>query len=46
MKRKLYILSVDEWDSILEIGDYLLRNKKRRFESFVFVFDIFFEKVR
>ncbi|KAL0315290.1 UNVERIFIED_CONTAM: protein STABILIZED1 [Sesamum calycinum] len=29
LKRKLYTLSTEEWDSIPEIGDYSLRNKKR-----------------
>ncbi|RVX20239.1 Protein STABILIZED 1 [Vitis vinifera] len=35
-----------EWDSIPEIGDYSLRNKKRRFESFVPVPDTLLEKAR
>lgn len=46
LKRKLYTLSVDEWDKIPEIGDYSLRNKKRRFESFVPVPDTLLEKAR
>ncbi|KAJ0052254.1 hypothetical protein Pint_02218 [Pistacia integerrima] len=43
LKRKLYSLSADEWDSIPEIGDYSLRNKKKRFESFVPVPDTLLE---
>lgn len=46
LKRKLHTLSADEWDSIPEIGDYSLRNKKRRFESFVPVPDTLLEKAR
>ncbi|XP_073136462.1 protein STABILIZED1 [Henckelia pumila] len=46
LKRKLYTLSADEWDSIPEIGDYSLRNKKKRFESFVPVPDTLLEKAR
>lgn len=46
LKRKLYTLSSDEWDSIPEIGDYSLRNKKKRFESFVPVPDTLLEKAR
>ena len=46
LKRKLYDLSVDQWDSIPEIGDYSLRNKKKRFESFVPVPDTLLEKAR
>ncbi|CBI28774.3 unnamed protein product, partial [Vitis vinifera] len=44
--RKLCTLSAQEWDSIPEIGDYSLRNKKRRFESFVPVPDTLLEKAR
>ncbi|KAF7127972.1 hypothetical protein RHSIM_Rhsim11G0018300 [Rhododendron simsii] len=40
-------MSTHEWDSILEIGDYLsLRNKKRRFGSYVPVPDTLLEKAR
>ncbi|XP_010522629.1 PREDICTED: protein STABILIZED1 [Tarenaya hassleriana] len=46
LKRKLYTLSADEWESIPEIGDYSLRNKKKRFESFVPVPDTLLEKAR
>uniref|UniRef100_A0A0D3EM16 PRP1 splicing factor N-terminal domain-containing protein n=1 Tax=Oryza barthii TaxID=65489 RepID=A0A0D3EM16_9ORYZ len=47
LKRKLVDLSVQEWESIPEIGDYSLRrNKKRRFESFVPVPDTLLEKAR
>ncbi|EPS73075.1 hypothetical protein M569_01676 [Genlisea aurea] len=46
LKRKLYTLSAEEWDSIPEIGDYSLRNKKKRFESFVPVPDTLLEKAR
>uniref|UniRef100_A0A0C9S9J4 TSA: Wollemia nobilis Ref_Wollemi_Transcript_239_3443 transcribed RNA sequence n=1 Tax=Wollemia nobilis TaxID=56998 RepID=A0A0C9S9J4_9CONI len=46
LKRKLYTLSSEEWDSIPEIGDYSLRNKKKRFESFVPVPDTLLEKAR
>ncbi|XP_077241716.1 protein STABILIZED1-like [Tasmannia lanceolata] len=46
LKRKLYTLSAQEWDSIPEIGDYSLRNKKKRFESFVPVPDTLLEKAR
>ncbi|KAK6120652.1 hypothetical protein DH2020_045602 [Rehmannia glutinosa] len=46
LKRKLYTLSTEEWDSIPEIGDYSLRNKKKRFESFVPVPDTLLEKAR
>ncbi|KMT04885.1 hypothetical protein BVRB_7g170520 [Beta vulgaris subsp. vulgaris] len=46
LKRKLHTLSVEEWDSIPEIGDYSLRNKKKRFESFVPVPDTLLEKAR
>ncbi|XP_042501431.1 protein STABILIZED1 [Macadamia integrifolia] len=46
LKRKLYSLSAEEWDSIPEIGDYSLRNKKKRFESFVPVPDTLLEKAR
>jgi len=35
LKRKLGDMSSADWDSIPEIGDYSLRNKKKRFESFV-----------
>lgn len=46
LKRKLHTLSTEEWDSIPEIGDYSLRNKKKRFESFVPVPDTLLEKAR
>ncbi|GFZ05692.1 pre-mRNA splicing factor-like protein [Actinidia rufa] len=46
LKRKLYTLSAQDWDSIPEIGDYSLRNKKKRFESFVPVPDTLLEKAR
>lgn len=46
LKRKLYTLSAQEWDSIPEIGDYSLRNKKKKFESFVPVPDTLLEKAR
>ncbi|KAG5524214.1 hypothetical protein RHGRI_031023 [Rhododendron griersonianum] len=46
LKRKLFTMSSHEWDSILEIGDYSLRNKKRRFESYVPVPDTLLEKAR
>ncbi|KAK9726755.1 hypothetical protein RND81_05G235200 [Saponaria officinalis] len=46
LKRKLHTMSTDEWDSIPEMGDYSLRNKKKRFESFVPVPDTLLEKAR
>ncbi|GLT67413.1 hypothetical protein SLA2020_397260 [Shorea laevis] len=46
LKRKLYTVSAQEWESIPEIGDYSLRNKKKRFESFVPVPDTLLEKAR
>jgi pre-mRNA-processing factor 6 len=46
LKRKLHTLSTEEWDSIPDVGDYSLRNKKRRFESFVPVPDTLLEKAR
>ncbi|KAK1266547.1 hypothetical protein QJS04_geneDACA000519 [Acorus gramineus] len=46
LKRKLYTLSAKDWDAIPEIGDYSLRNKKKRFESFVPVPDTLLEKAR
>ncbi|XP_054786548.1 protein STABILIZED1-like isoform X2 [Prosopis cineraria] len=46
LKRKLYTISAQEWDSIPEIGDYSLRNKKKKFESFVPVPDTLLEKAR
>uniref|UniRef100_A0A0E0IUQ8 PRP1 splicing factor N-terminal domain-containing protein n=2 Tax=Oryza TaxID=4527 RepID=A0A0E0IUQ8_ORYNI len=46
LKRKLVDLSAQEWESIPEIGDYSLRNKKKRFESFVPVPDTLLEKAR
>ncbi|KAL2457939.1 Protein STABILIZED1 [Forsythia ovata] len=46
LKRKLHTLSSQEWESIPEIGDYSLRNKKKRFESFVPVPDTLLEKAR
>ncbi|KAL7000360.1 Protein STABILIZED1 [Sarracenia purpurea var. burkii] len=46
LKRKLYTLSAQEWDSIPEIDDYSLRNKKKRFESFIPAPDTLLEKAR
>ncbi|KAI9128128.1 hypothetical protein K1719_001121 [Acacia pycnantha] len=46
LKRKLHTMSAQEWDSIPEIGDYSLRNKKKKFESFVPVPDTLLEKAR
>ncbi|CAF2035155.1 protein STABILIZED1 [Brassica rapa] len=46
LKRKLHTLSADEWDSIPEIGDYSLRNKKKKFESFVPIPDTLLEKAK
>ncbi|CAN6351044.1 unnamed protein product [Urochloa humidicola] len=46
LKRKLADLPAHEWESIPEIGDYSLRNKKQRFESFVPVPDTLLEKAR
>ncbi|KAL3631566.1 Protein STABILIZED1 [Castilleja foliolosa] len=46
IKRTYHTLSTNDWDSIPEIGDYSLRNKKRRFESFVPVPDTLLEKAR
>ncbi|GFP78581.1 protein stabilized1 [Phtheirospermum japonicum] len=46
LKRKLPTMSTEDWDSIPEIGDYSLRNKKKRFESFVPVPDTLLEKAR
>ncbi|KAJ6828622.1 putative protein STABILIZED1 [Iris pallida] len=46
LKRKLADMSAEQWDSIPEIGDYTLRNKKKRFESFVPVPDTLLEKAR
>ncbi|OIW15538.1 hypothetical protein TanjilG_16144 [Lupinus angustifolius] len=46
LKRKLYTVSAEEWDNIPEMGDYSLRNKKKRFESFVPVPDTLLEKAR
>ncbi|ERN19157.1 hypothetical protein AMTRI_Chr10g232660 [Amborella trichopoda] len=46
LKRKLHTMSAQDWDSIPEIGDYSLRNKKKRFESFVPVPDTLLEKAR
>ncbi|OMO59771.1 RNA-processing protein, HAT helix [Corchorus capsularis] len=46
LKHKLHTLSAQEWESIPEIGDYSLRNKKKRFESFVHVPDTLLEKAR
>ncbi|CAN6333107.1 unnamed protein product [Urochloa humidicola] len=46
LKRKLADLPAHEWESIPEIGDYSLRNKKKRFESFVPVPDTLLEKAR
>ncbi|CAI9759274.1 unnamed protein product [Fraxinus pennsylvanica] len=44
--RKLHKLSSQECESIPEIGDYSLRNKKKRFKIFVAVPDILLEKAR
>ncbi|KNA11512.1 hypothetical protein SOVF_134540 [Spinacia oleracea] len=46
LKRKLHTVTAEEWDSIPEIGDYSMRNKKKRFESFVPVPDTLLEKAR
>ena len=46
LKRKLVTLSATEWESIPEIGDYSLRNKKKRFESFVPPPDTLFERAK
>ncbi|KAK4485227.1 hypothetical protein RD792_007855 [Penstemon davidsonii] len=46
LKRKLYTLSAKDWDSIPEIGDYSLRNKKNKFYSFVPIPDTLLEKAR
>lgn len=46
LKRNLYTVSAQEWDSIPDVGDYSLRNKKKRFESFVPVPDTLLEKAR
>ncbi|MCO5550525.1 hypothetical protein L7F22_004012 [Adiantum nelumboides] len=46
LKRKLSTMSAEEWDSIPEIGDYSLRNKKKRFESYIPVPDTLLEKAK
>ncbi|KAM5546596.1 hypothetical protein ABKV19_002401 [Rosa sericea] len=47
LKRKLRSVSVKEWESLPEMGDYSWKNRKRRkFESFVPVPDTLFEKAR
>lgn len=46
LKRKLGGMSETDWNSIPEIGDYSLRNKKKRFESFVPVPDTLLEKAK
>jgi len=46
LKRKLVTLSATEWESIPEIGDYSLRNKKKRFESFIPAPDTLFERAK
>ncbi|XP_021748892.1 protein STABILIZED1-like [Chenopodium quinoa] len=46
LKRKLHTVTVEEWDNLPEIGDYSMRNKKKRFESFVPVPDTLLEKAR
>ncbi|CAN1123789.1 Protein STABILIZED1 [Linum perenne] len=46
LKRKLHDMSAQDWESIPDIGDYSLRNKKKRFESFVPVPDTLLEKAR
>ncbi|CAL1406605.1 unnamed protein product [Linum trigynum] len=46
LKRKLHTMSANDWESIPDIGDYSLRNKKKRFESFVPVPDTLLEKAR
>lgn len=46
LKRKLSTMTPEEWDSIPEIGDYSLRNKKKRFESFIPVPDTLLERAK
>ncbi len=46
LKRKLVTLSSTEWESIPEIGDYSLRNKKKRFESFIPMPDTLLERAK
>ncbi|KAG6541752.1 hypothetical protein Mapa_016764 [Marchantia paleacea] len=46
LKRKLVTLSTQEWESIPEIGDYSMRNKKKRFESFIPVPDTLLERAK
>lgn len=48
LKRKLYTLSTDDWQSLekFESGGYSSKNKKKRFESFVPVPDTLLEKAR
>ncbi|CAJ1956560.1 unnamed protein product [Sphenostylis stenocarpa] len=48
LKRKLYTLSSEDWQSLekFESGGYSSRNKKKRFESFVPVPDTLLEKAR
>eukprot|EP00897_Mesotaenium_endlicherianum_P009105 jgi/Mesen1/8222/ME000442S07492 len=46
LKRKLGTLGALDWEAIPEIGDYSLRNKKKRFESFVPPPDTLLEKAR
>ncbi|CAI9110615.1 OLC1v1010671C1 [Oldenlandia corymbosa var. corymbosa] len=46
LKRKLLEVTPEEWDNIPDIGDYSLRNKKKKFESFVPVPDTLLEKAR
>ncbi|KHN36627.1 Pre-mRNA-processing factor 6 [Glycine soja] len=48
LKRRLYTLSPDDWQSLekFESGGYSSRNKKKRFESFVPVPDTLLEKAR
>eukprot|EP00898_Chlorokybus_atmophyticus_P005850 jgi/Chlat1/6266/Chrsp44S05860 len=46
LKRQLSQVSVDQWESLPDIGDYSNRNKRKRFESFVPVPDTLLEKAR
>ncbi|KAG6486140.1 protein STABILIZED1-like [Zingiber officinale] len=46
LKRKLADVTPEQWDSIPDIGDHSLKNKKKRFESFVPVPDTLLEKAR
>ncbi|GLT93299.1 hypothetical protein SLE2022_110980 [Rubroshorea leprosula] len=46
LKKKRYTLSAQDWESLPEIGDYSIRNKKKRFQSLVPVPDTFLENAR